>query len=382
MLILNTNLDCENKEKKLMHIEKLSLINFKNYEEASLTFSDKINCLVGLNGSGKTNILDAIHYLSMTKSAHNSIDSQNIKFGENYFSIKGTFANDKALNEVVCYFQEGLKKSFKVNKNDYDKLSEHIGRFPIVLVTPYDTDTIREGSEIRRRFFDTIISQIDANYLKHLIQYNNNLKQRNSALKTFNKSKRVNHDLLENYNNVLVHLGALIYNARLEFIEKFTTVFLSKYAYISDSHESVDIHYSSNLSSTDFKADLNNALSKDVALERTTLGAHRDDFKFLIENKPLKKFGSQGQQKSFSIALKLAHFQIIDESMKHKPILLLDDIFDKLDSNRIEKLLTMVMEDQFGQVFITDAREDRTREILDVLNISSVYYKIVEGRVI
>ena len=364
-----------------MHIEKLSLINFKNYEEASLTFSDKINCLVGLNGSGKTNILDAIYYLSMTKSAHNSIDSQNIKFGEPYFSIKGSFVNGKDKNEVVCYFQEGTKKSFKVNKNDYDKLSEHIGRFPVVLITPYDTDIIREGSEIRRRFFDTIISQVDPNYLKHLIQYNNNLKQRNSALKTFNKTKRINYDLLENYDNVLLELVSQIFHKGEEFCKIFKDVFLIKYAFISESLESVDIHYTSNLSSGNFGADLKRALNKDVALERTTLGVHKDDFKFLISNNPLKKFGSQGQQKSYSIALKLTHFQIIDESMKHKPILLLDDIFDKLDSNRIKKLLSMVVKDQFGQVFITDAREERTREMLKLLNINASYYKVAEGEV-
>lgn len=365
-----------------MHIEKLSLINFKNYEEASLTFSNKINCLVGLNGSGKTNILDAIHYLSMTKSAHNAIDSQNIKFDESYFSIKGIFANGKDHNEVVCYFQEGTKKSFKVNKKDYEKLSEHIGRFPVVLITPYDTDIIREGSEIRRRFFDTIVSQIDVNYLQHLIKYNNNLKQRNSALKIFNKSKKVNHDLLDNYDNVLIQLGTEIYKRRSEFIERFKSVFDEKYAFISESLEKVDIIYSSNFASDDFASDLKKARSKDVAMERSTLGAHKDDFKFLIENNPLKKFGSQGQQKSYSIALKLSHFQIIDEVMKHKPILLLDDIFDKLDSNRIKKLLNMVIADQFGQVFITDAREERTREMLDLLQISSTYYKVAEGEVI
>ncbi|MTI40377.1 DNA replication/repair protein RecF [Fulvivirga lutimaris] len=363
-----------------MHIEKLSLINFKNYEEASLTFSDKINCLVGLNGSGKTNILDAIYYLSMTKSAHNSIDSQNIKFDENYFSIKGTFANGKDQNEVVCYFQEGTKKSFKVNKNDYDKLSEHIGRFPVVLITPYDTDIIREGSETRRRFFDTIISQIDSNYLRHLIKYNNNLKQRNSILKTFNKTKKINYDLLENYDNVLIELGQEIYQKRYKFSNEFKDVFLKKYAFLSEELESVNIEYSSNLSSSDFAHDLKGAVNKDVALERTTLGIHKDDFKFLIGNNPLKKFGSQGQQKSFSIALKLSHFQVIDESMRHKPILLLDDIFDKLDSNRIKKLLNMVIEDQFGQVFITDAREERTREMLSSLNISAAYYKIHAGQ--
>jgi DNA replication and repair protein RecF len=364
-----------------MHIEKLSLINFKNYTEVSLTFSDKINCLVGLNGSGKTNIVDAIYYLSMTKSAHNPLDNQNIKFGERYFSIKGTFEMPSGINEAVCYFEEGAKKSFKVNKKDYDKLSEHIGKIPVVLITPYDTDIIREGSEVRRKFFDSIISQLDANYLGYLIQYNNNLKQRNSALKQFNKSNNVNHDLLENYNQVLGSLSEKIYQRRKHFLEVFEFSFQKKYSVISESKENVKISYHTQLDSQNFKSDLEKATRKDLVLERTTMGIHRDDFKFTIEDQPLKKFGSQGQQKSFSIALKLAHFEVISDELNIIPILLLDDIFDKLDTRRIKKLLELVLDKTFGQVFITDAREERTRAIMEEFKIKSTYFIVKNGEV-
>jgi DNA replication and repair protein RecF len=379
MLILNTILDCENKEKKLMHIEKLSLINFKNYQEASLNFSDKINCLIGLNGSGKTNILDAIYYLSMTKSAHNSIDSQNIKFDESFFSIKGTFYNSSKKSDIVCFFQEGIKKSFKVNKVDYDKLSQHIGKFPVVLITPYDTDIIREGSETRRKFFDTIISQIDKEYLNHLIRYNNNLKQRNGALKQFNKARKINHDLLDTYDQVLVSTANKIFKKRTDFIQTFETEFLDKYSFITDSNEEVSIDYTSNVSSLDFEMQLKNSRNRDVSMERTSLGTHKDDFKFTINSQALKKFGSQGQQKSFAIALKLAQFGTIENETMIKPILLLDDIFDKLDTNRIAKLLKLIHDNEFGQVFLTDAREERTRTTLKEFNIQSSYFIVEKG---
>ncbi|HNP18171.1 MAG TPA: DNA replication/repair protein RecF [Fulvivirga sp.] len=365
-----------------MHIENLSLINFKNYTDVSLIFSSKINCLVGLNGSGKTNILDAIYYLSMTKSAHNPMDNQNIKFGEKYFSIKGTFELPSGINEAVCYFEEGAKKSFKVNKKDYGKLSEHIGRFPVVLITPYDTDIIREGSEVRRKFFDAIICQLDTNYLGYLIQYNNNLKQRNSSLKQFNKSGIINKDLLENYNNVLVTLSEKIYKIRKRFLETFDKSFQGKYNFIGDPLENVSIDYYSQLESNDFKLELEQATRKDVAMERTTMGIHRDDFKFKIDNNPLKKYGSQGQQKSFSIALKLAHFDVILNELNITPILLLDDIFDKLDTKRIKKLLQLILGDTFGQVFITDAREERTRDIMGEFNIDATYFTINNGKVL
>lgn len=364
-----------------MHIEKLGLINFKNYSELTLTFSEKINCLVGLNGSGKTNILDAIYYLSMTKSAHNSIDGQNIKFNEAFFSIKGVFYSSSEKKEVVCYYQDGVKKSFKVNKKDYDKLSEHIGKVPVVLMTPYDTDVIREGSETRRKFFDSILCQINHDYLNALIKYNNNLKQRNSALKNFSKTGRVDYDLLSGYNNMLLKLGSILNKLRKQFIEDFLQFFNDRYHKIGSGEELVDIIYKSQLNDGDIESSLNSMVKRDIITERSNYGTHKDDFVFLINGEPIKKFGSQGQQKTFSIALKLAQYQIVEQELGFKPILLLDDIFDKLDEKRIEYLLKLISDNYFGQVFITDARQERTVSLIKKHQLAAKFYCIKEGAV-
>ncbi|QSE97520.1 DNA replication/repair protein RecF [Fulvivirga lutea] len=364
-----------------MHIEKLGLINFKNYESLSLTFSDKLNCIVGKNGSGKTNILDAIYFLSMTKSAHNPMDNQNIKFDQEYFSIKATFVNSKATDTVVCYFKEGEKKSFKINKEDYSKLSEHIGRFPVVLITPYDSDIIRESSEIRRKFFDSIICQLDHDYMINLVRYNKNLKQRNSALKSFSKAGKVNYDLLENYNHVLLDLGLKIFKKRKSFIDTNLNSFYEYYAFISGENEKVEIVYGSQFDVADVGKKLNDYVKKDIVTERSNFGIHKDDFHFYIEQNQLKKYGSQGQQKSFSIALKLMQFKALEMGLKLKPILLLDDIFDKLDSTRINKLLSMIKEGKFHQVFITDAIIDRTESLLKEFELEPNIYLVDNSKV-
>ncbi len=364
-----------------MHIENLSLISFKNYDELSLTFSQNINCIVGPNGSGKTNILEAIHYLSMTKGAHNGIDSQNVKFTDPYFSIQGRFSLQKEVYDVVCYFQEGTKKSFKVNKQDYDKLSQHIGRFPVVLIAPNDTDIIRDGSEIRRKFFDAILCQLDKDYMANLFKYNHNLKQRNSALKQFNRSKKIDYDLMEKYNQYLIQYGKAVFEKRTDFMKKYIKYFLNQYAFISDNKENVGITYTSNFADADFEQQLRQSIDREVSLERSTLGIHKDDYKFLIDDNPLKKYGSQGQQKSFSIALKLGQFHHLLTKLKKKPILLLDDIFDKLDASRIKKLLKLIDDSTFGQVFITDAIEERTRGFMKDFNLQADFLKIENGSV-
>ncbi|MEQ8927480.1 MAG: DNA replication and repair protein RecF [Fulvivirga sp.] len=364
-----------------MHIEKLSLINFKNYENLSLTFSEHLNCIVGKNGSGKTNILDAIYFLSMTKSAHNPLDNQNIKFNTDYFSIKGTFVNARSTDTIVCYFKEGEKKSFKKNKEDYGKLSEHIGRFPVVLITPYDSDIIRESSEIRRKFFDSIICQLDHDYMNNLVRYNKNLKQRNSALKNFSKSGKVNKDLLETYNSVLLDLGIKIFKKRKSFIATNLIKFNEYYKFISDEREQVSIRYGSQFDVPDVSQKLNEYSKRDIVTERSNFGIHKDDFHFFIENNQLKKYGSQGQQKSFSIALKLMQYHALEIGLSVKPILLLDDIFDKLDSNRINKLLTMIKSGIFNQVFITDAIKDRTENLLKDFELNPNLYLVDNGKV-
>ena len=364
-----------------MHIEKLSLINFKNYENLSLTFSDQLNCIVGPNGSGKTNILDAIYFLSMTKSAHNPIDSQNIKFEEEYFSIKGSFVKGESTDTIVCYFKEGEKKSFKKNKSDYDKLSEHVGQFPVVLITPYDADIIRESSEIRRKFFDSILCQLDHEYLIDLVRYNKTLKQRNSAIKNFSRSGNVNASLLDAYDVALIKLGNSIYLKRIGFIDRNLELFNSNYEFISESKEKVSIIYNSQFDCDNPSKKLLEHRKRDLATERSNFGIHKDEFQFEIEGNQLKKYGSQGQQKSFSIALKLMQFEVLEKELNNQPILLLDDIFDKLDSQRINKLLLMIKEGKFGQVFITDAIIDRTQSLLEEYNLDSNVYIVNKSKI-
>lgn len=352
-----------------MHIQKLSLFNFKNYEDVALNFTEKVTCLVGANGSGKTNILDAVYYLSLTKSAFNAVDSQNIRFGEKLFSIKGTFVHEDKSHEVVCAFQEGVKKTFKVDRQEYDKLGEHVGRFPVVLIAPDDADVIREGSEARRKFFDTIICQLDRQYLENLTRYNQYLKQRNSALKKFSLTGKADHDLLQAYDQQLLPLAKQIYTRRAAFVQDFVVLFKKQYADLTDNKEKVTIDYSSALAEPDYIDRFKAAVSHDLALERTTMGVHRDDFKLLLSGKALKKFASQGQQKSYLVALKLAHFDIIKSLKGFMPVLLLDDIFDKLDDQRIKMLMQMISGHQFGQVFITDARRDRTEQLLTAFGV-------------
>ena len=364
-----------------MHIEKLSLFNFKNYEGITLNFSEKVNCLVGINGSGKTNLLDAIHYLSLTKSAFNSIDSQNIMFGENAFNIKGSFVKEDKHVEVSCGFQEGVKKVFRIDRKEYDKLSEHVGKFPIVLIAPNDVDVIREGSEVRRKFFDTILCQMDSKYLDNLVKYNQYLKQRNSALKKFGFTGCVDYDLIHTYDVPMLELGKAIFESRNKFIKDYFRIFQKHYSLLSQNKEEVTILYKSEVEDQAFEKKFKAGIKKDLALERTSMGVHRDDYKLLIEDNVLKKFGSQGQQKTFLVGLKMAHFEIIKELKGLKPILLLDDIFDKLDSLRIKQLVKMIADQTFGQIFITDAREERTKEILKELDIDASFYHVDKGTV-
>ena len=363
-----------------MHIEKLSLIGFKNYPQIELYFSEKINCLVGPNGAGKTNLLDAIHYLSMTKSAFNVIDSQNILFGEDLFSIKGILNKANKQYEVICALPKGQKKVVKVNKKEHDKLSDHIGMFPVVLIAPDDTELVRGASETRRKFFDMILSQLDKEYLHNLIRYNHFLKQRNALLKQFGQGLPFEQDLLAPYDTQLLALGDFLHQKRKDFMSRFLTSFHENYNWLAEQKEQVNIVYSSDHASSGFKSLFMQALSKDIALERTTLGVHKDEYKFLVKDAPLKKFGSQGQQKTFLVALKLANYQMIKEDQQSEPILLLDDIFDKLDSGRIVQLMQKVRSNAYGQIFITDAREERTRSILKELNLQATFYIINDGQ--
>jgi DNA replication and repair protein RecF len=361
-------------------LETLHLINFKNYTEAKIGFSAKINVLVGKNGSGKTNLLDAIHYLSMTRSAFSSSDNFAIRNGENFFLIKGSFQMEKDLMELACSVQAGSKKIFREGVNDYNKLSEHIGKYPVVLITPDDTELVKEGSEERRKFFDSIISQLDSQYLNALMQYTHALKQRNSLIKMFADSNSFDEIALESYDKVLAEKGKLIYSRRQEFITEFSPLFQRFYTFIVED-EKAEMNYASELNNTSFEEGLRTNRKKDLFLQRTSFGIHRDDYQFTLGGGDLKRLGSQGQQKSFVIALKLAQFEIIKKHKQFKPILLLDDIFDKLDDFRIARLLDMIKNDQFGQLFITDARPDRTSSLLREVNAPATIFTVRNGQI-
>ncbi len=349
-----------------MWLKQLSLLNFKNYAESTLTFLPEVNAFTGDNGAGKTNLLDAIHYLSLCKSYFNPIDSQHIKKGEEWFMVQGEFERDERTEAISCSLKRNQKKQFKRNKKDYPRLADHIGQFPLVMISPNDSEIITEGSEERRRFVDNVISQTDNRYLDTLIAYNKILLQRNMLLKSIKERGVFDVGLLEVLNMQLVEVGERIYMRRKQFMADFTPAFQRHYTYLTDQAEEVSLVYESPLHQHDFLTLLNTCLDKDRVLERTTQGIHKDDLLFTIHGEmPLKKFGSQGQQKSFLIALKLAQYTFLQEQKQFRPLLLLDDIFDKLDDRRTKKLMKMVSDDEFGQIFITDTDADRIREIFD-----------------
>lgn len=363
-----------------MLLTKLSLFNFKNYEELQLEFNGDIQYFLGKNGSGKTNLLDAIYYLSFTKSAISASDNHHIRSGENQFLIKGDFTKGQNHHQVVCSFQQGMKKVIREDEQECAKLSTHIGKYPVVLVAPNDIELIWDGSELRRKFFDSLLSQIDKNYLENLIQYVQYLKQRNSLLKLFSERGSVDRDMLDAYDQKMVPAGNYIHLKRREFMAEFLPIFLKHYQFlIGDSVETPQIQYRTELDETGFNDLLIKNLKRDVLMQRTCSGIHRDDFLFSLNEIELKRYGSQGQQKSFLVALKLAEFQIISQYKGLKPLLLLDDIFDKLDDERIHKLMNLVADNTFGQLFITDARVARSRGVLDHLGINAAIFEVKDG---
>lgn len=347
-----------------MILESLSLLNYKNFSEQSFSFDHKINCFLGNNGVGKTNVLDAIYHLSFGKSYFNPIALQNIKYNESFFMISGTYLKDEAEEKITVSLKKGQKKIIKRNGKAYEKLSEHIGFLPLVIISPADSDLIIEGSSTRRKFMDSVISQSDKKYLQELIKYNKVLAQRNSLLKYFALNNTFNTDTLAIYNEQLTAFSQYIFDKRKEFLETFITIFKERYQVISDSNEEIDLVFKSDLSDASLDKLLEDNLSKDKVLQYTSVGIHKDDLLFLKDEFPIKKFGSQGQQKSFLIALKLAQFDFIKSQSGSNPILLLDDIFDKLDENRVAQLIKLVEDENFGQLFITDTHATRTEEVV------------------
>jgi len=347
-----------------MVLKTLSVLNYKNFDSKTFEFDVKINCFVGANGIGKTNILDAIYHLSFGKSYFNPIASQNIKHDEDFFVVEGIYSKLKRQEKIIVSLKKGQKKIIKRNGKIYDKFSDHIGFIPLVIISPADRDLIIEGSDTRRKFMDGVISQSDKSYLQQLIAYNKVLAQRNALLKYFALNNTFNSDTLEIYNAQLNKLGQAIHEKRNEFLEVFVPIFKERYKAISNGNEIVNLLYKSDLFEDSLLTLLNKNLNKDKALQYTSVGVHKDDLKFEIENYPIKKFGSQGQQKSFLIALKLAQFDFIKAQNGVIPILLLDDIFDKLDENRVSQIITLVDDENFGQIFITDTHPERTENAI------------------
>jgi DNA replication and repair protein RecF len=362
-----------------MWLKNITLLNFKNYSDANVSFSKTVNAFVGDNGAGKTNLLDAIHYLCLCKGYFNPIDTQQIKTNEDLFMIQGDFERLEKNEKITCGVKRNQKKQFKRNKKEYDKLANHIGLFPLVMISPYDTNIIMEGSEERRRFMDNVISQTDSNYLDELILYNKHLLNRNALLKQIAITKSYDPSLLEIYNDQLVASGNKIFQKRQEFMLHFIPLFNNYYRYLTEGNEEVGLHYQSQLAETGFEQLLVLSIEKDKVLERTTTGIHKDELIFTISDMPLKKFGSQGQQKSFVIALKLAQYAYLQKHKGFKPLLLLDDIFDKLDDNRVSKLMEMVSHHDFGQIFITDTGKDRVLSIFEKIATPLTIFEVNKG---
>ncbi len=331
---------------------------------------------------GKTNILDAIYYLCMCKSHFGLTDRYVMKKGETFFRLDGGFVKKDKLQKVVCKVIPRKKKVFECNKVPYAKLSEHIGLLPVVMIAPDDVQMITEGSEERRRFLDNTICQLDADYLKNLIEYNKLLSQRNKLLKQFAEQRYFDATLLDIYDQQMLKPAAYIVKKRQSTVETFLPIFQSYYATISNHQESVNCVFLSKLIETDFATLLTEQREKDKILQRSTVGIHKDDLAFTINELPLKRFASQGQRKSYLLALKLAQYELMRQQKGQTPILLLDDIFDKLDGNRVQQLLSLLIEQKgFGQIFITDTHDSRVEEIVQQFDTDYKKFRVENGSI-
>ena len=365
---------------KTMYLHELKLANFKNCEMADLLFSENVNCFVGLNGAGKTNILDSIYYLSFCKSFFGATDKQNIRHGEDFFAIHGTYCHSDKDDELVsCVQKRDAKKSFRFNKKEYDRLSEHIGKFPLVMISPYDRDFINEGSDLRRKFIDGVIPQFDPLYLNALLKYNRALLQRNMQLKQFAERRIFDRELLRLWEDQLAQHANDIHAKRKQFLEEFLPIFQHYYEIVSGGIEKVNVIYQSRLDEKPLHELLEECLMQDRYSGYTNVGIHKDDLEFALDGHPLKRFGSQGQQKSFVVSIRLAQFEFNYQKIGYKPILLLDDIFDKLDDQRVMKLVRLVGDDHFGQVFITDTQQNRVEKLFENTNINHKIFEVVKG---
>ena len=356
-----------------MTLKELHIINFKNIREADLTFADKLNCFVGLNGQGKTNLLDAIYYLSFTKSAFNTIDSQNILHDAEFAMIQGVYSADSDQDEtmqVTCGIRRGQKKQFRCGKKDYQRMLDHIGRIPLVMVSPEDGQLIAEGSDERRRFMDVVIGQTDRAYLEHLNLYNALVKQRNALLKQYGDSGQpsIPDELFEVIEMQMVPHAMYIFAQRKAFVEAFVPLFADLYKTIAEVEEMPQLTYRSQLFDRELGEALQRTRQRDLILGWTSQGVHKDELEMQLGDYPLRRVGSQGQQKTYLIAMKLAQALYLSSQQSavssRKPILLLDDIFDKLDATRVARIVNLVRGEQFGQIFLTDTDRQHLTDIV------------------
>ncbi len=359
-----------------MQLTQLTVLNFKNIREATLAFSPGINCFFGKNGEGKTNLLDAVYYLSFCKSHSNPVDSQNITHDADFFMLQAQYLEGEREEEIYCGMKRRQRKIFKRNKKEYERLSDHIGRIPLVLISPSDEELIREGSEERRRFMDMVISQYDHAYMEALINYNKALAQRNSLLKEEGFRDEALWDL---YEELMAREALLVFQKRQSFVNTFAPVFENYYQQISGGKETIQLNYSSHLQDADLIVRLRGSRQRDSILGYTTVGIHKDDLDMELDGYPIKRVGSQGQNKSYLIALKLAQFIFLKKAGNTTPILLLDDLFDKLDATRVERIINLVSGNEFGQIFITDTNRENPEHLLQRMNSGNYRIFLVEN---
>ncbi len=364
-----------------MQIEDISIVNFKNLKEVQIEFSSKLNCFIGKNGAGKTNILDAVYYLSFCKSFSTAIDLLNINHDENFFMLSGNYSRLEATENIAVGFKKGASKQFKRNSKVYRKLLEHIGLLPLVLITPSDVSLILGTSDERRKFMDGVISQYNQNYLDDLLKYNRALHQRNNLLRQFAANRYFDAELVEIWDAQLVEYGTRIHGHRKDFVEKLIPVFQRYYSFISQDNEKVSLDHESALYNNNLEILLKESILKDRSFQYTTHGIHKDDLVFYIGGYPIKKLGSQGQMKTYLISLKLAQFDFVKGISGLKPILLLDDIFDKLDQFRVEQIVKVVAGEQFGQIFLTDTNREHLDSIIKKMDAHFRIFKVDAGKV-
>ena len=353
----------------MFSVNSISLTHFKNYSSRSFRFTERITGICGNNGAGKTNLLDAIHYLCFTKSYFSRLDQVNVLHGQPGFRIEGEMELIEKKEKAVCILRETGKKEFSVNDASYEKFAEHIGHYPCVIIAPDDIQIITDGSEERRRFLDVLLSQLDADYLKHLITYNKILLQRNSTLKFFGETGKPDHSLLDVLDEQLIKPGSYVFEKRNSFLISFLPLVKKLYGDIANQDEGIMLTYYSELLHCTIQELLKLNRQKDIAAQRTTGGIHRDDIVFSYDNILFKSIASQGQRKSLLFALKLAEMDMLKESKGFSPVLLLDDVFEKLDEERISNLLQRVCIENNGQVFITDTNKERLQEHLDSIGV-------------